>query len=98
MAILKTGTRCVIIAGCPENIGVIVSIVAHLGVCEGYVDAYAIQTVSGRPFQQLWDGGDLLRARSDQAITERYKLRPLVEPKGELNELSVEQNMPTKAL
>jgi hypothetical protein len=78
MSILKPGTLAVIIAGCPENIGVIVEIVEHIGVYEDYQDAYVIRTTSGRHFHQLWSGNDLLRGHSDEAITERYKLRPLV--------------------
>ncbi len=78
MSILKPGTLAVIIAGCPENIGMIVEIVEHIGVHEDYQDAYVIRTTSGRHFHQLWSGNDLLRGQSDEAITERHKLRPLV--------------------
>lgn len=81
MATLKIGTRCVIVAGCAENIGLIVKVTEHLGAVEGRADAYRIKTVSGRPFQQLWHGDDLLRGFSDEAVTDRHKLRPLVEPK-----------------
>ena len=78
MSALKPGTHCVIVAGCRENIGVVVEVMEHIGeISQGY-DAYRIKTVSGRPFHQLWDGGDLLRDSSDEAITERHKLRPLV--------------------
>jgi hypothetical protein len=34
MSLLKPGTLCVIIAGCPENIGLVVEVVEHLGVWE----------------------------------------------------------------
>ena len=78
--LLRPGTRCVIVAGCPENIGVVVEVIAHLGLYEGRADAYYIQTVSGRHFHQLWDGNDLLRGSSNRAVTERFKLRPLVDP------------------
>jgi hypothetical protein len=76
--LLKPGTLCVIIAGCPENIGMIVEVVAHIGVYEDYKDAYEIRTVTGRTFNQLWDGDDLVEGYSENAITERWKLRPLV--------------------
>ncbi len=39
MSALKPGTLCVIIAGCPENIGLIVEVIAHLGPFEGKEDA-----------------------------------------------------------
>jgi hypothetical protein len=80
MSILKPGTKCVIVAGCPENIGMIVEVVQHLGAFEGREDAYEIKTITGRAFHQLWSGNDLLRGYSDYAITDRYKLRPLIEP------------------
>ncbi len=81
MSLLKNGTRCVIIGGCRENIGLVVEVVEHLGRLGASDDAYRIRTVSGRPFQQLWQGADLLRGHSDEAITDRHKLRPLVDPK-----------------
>ena len=37
--LLRPGTRCVIVAGCPENIGVVVEVIAHLGLYEGRADA-----------------------------------------------------------
>ena len=91
MSILKPGTRCVIVAGCPENIGLVVEVIEHLGAIGGRSDAYLIRTVSGRPFQQLRHGGDLLRNISDEAITERHKLRPLVDPKVEADVRQVEE-------
>ena len=81
MSILKPGTRCVIVAGCPENIGLVVEVIKRLPRLGDELDPYLIRTVSGRPFHQLWDGADLLRDMSDQAVTDRHKLRPLVEPK-----------------
>lgn len=80
MSILRPGTQCVIVAGCPENIGLIVEVIQHLGAFEGREDAYEIKTITGRPFNQLWSGNDLLRGYSDYAITDRYKLRPLGAP------------------
>lgn len=79
MSNLKPGTLCVIIAGCPENIGLIVEVICHLGRYEDREDAYEIQTVTGRKFNQLWIGDELLRGVSTTAITDRYKLRPLVD-------------------
>ena len=81
MSLLKNGTRCVIIAGCRENIGLVVEVVEHLGAYEGRVHAHFIRTVSGGPFAQLKHGGDLLRNLSNEAVTDRHKLRPLVDPK-----------------
>jgi hypothetical protein len=78
MAALKPGTLCVIIAGCPENIGMVVEVIRHIGVYEDRQDAYWIKTTSGRHFHQLWSGNDLLRGQSDECITDRHKLRPLV--------------------
>lgn len=81
MSILKRGTRCVIIAGCPENIGLIVEVLHHLGRHGGREDAYEVRTVSGRPFHQLWEGKQLVRGNTNVCITDRHKLRPLVDPK-----------------
>jgi len=94
MSLLKNGTRCVIIAGCRENIGLVVEVIEHLGAYEGRADAYFIRTVSGRPFQQLKHGGDLLRNMSNEAITDRHKLRPLVDPKVEADVHQVDEVMP----
>lgn len=79
MSALKLGTRCVIIAGCPENIGMIVEVVEHSGPYDGRNDAYCVRTVSGRNFHQLWNGNDLMRGSSDECITDRWKLCPLVD-------------------
>ena len=94
MSVLKPGTRCVIVAGCPENIGLVVEVIERLGEWDGRPDAYRVRTVSGRPFQQLWSGGDLLRDASDEAITDRHKLRPLVDPKAEVDLRQVEVMQP----
>ncbi|MFM9915285.1 MAG: hypothetical protein ACKVOX_05715 [Rhizobacter sp.] len=81
MSILNPGTRCVIVAGCPANIGLVVEVVRRIGPFADYEDAYRVKTVSGRPFRQLWSGNDLQRGSSSEAITDRRKLRPLVDPK-----------------
>ncbi len=86
--ILKRGTLCVIVGGCPANIGIVVEVLAHLGPCGGRDDAYHVRTVSGRPFAQLWDeSGAKPRLTSNlvlnDCITDRHKLRPLVDPRGE---------------
>ena len=67
-----------IVAGYPENIGLIVVTVDHLGAHGGREDAYLIVTLSGRPFAQLKHGKRMLKGDSNEAITDRYKLRPLV--------------------
>ena len=79
MSDLKPGTLCVIVAGCPENIGMIVEVVTRLGKFGGYEDGYQIKTVTGRNFNQLWVGNHLKAGTATTAYTERYKLRPLVE-------------------
>ncbi|MGV1016802.1 MAG: hypothetical protein ACOYBW_05425 [Fluviibacter phosphoraccumulans] len=79
MADLKPGSLCVIVAGCPENIGMIVEVVGHLGEYGTYEDCYKIKTVTGRNFRQLWVGANLKSGTSTIAYTERHKLRPLVE-------------------
>ena len=81
MSALKPGTLCVIIAGCPENIGLVVEVIEHIGVYTDREDAYIVRTVTGRPFHQMWDGSDLLRGYSNECITDRHKLRPLVDDK-----------------
>ena len=86
MSVLKPGTLCVIIAGCPANIGVVVEVLARLGAWDGYADAYHVRTASGRPFAQLWDGNGPDRRlhpgpNPSDCVTERNKLRPLVDPK-----------------
>jgi hypothetical protein len=78
MSALKPGTLCVIIGGCPENIGMVVEVIQHLGPYEGREDAYWIRTTTGRPFHQLWHGKELMRGSIDECVTDRHKLRPLV--------------------
>lgn len=89
MSTLRPGQRCVIVAGCSENIGLIVEVVAYLGVHGGRADAYEVRTISSRKFHQLWKGNELVRGTSHYAITDRHKLRPLVDPK-ELDPEAVE--------
>ncbi|MCX7166633.1 MAG: hypothetical protein NTV11_10210 [Rhodocyclales bacterium] len=85
MSILKPGTRCIIVGGCPENIGLIVEVLEHLGPCPPRADAYLIRTLTGRSFPQLKiETGRtvvLVSGTSNEAITDRHKLRPLVDPK-----------------
>lgn len=80
MSVLSPGTRCIIVAGCPENIGLLVSVIERLGAYARRDDAYRIATLSGRPFPQLTRGKRLVAGFSDEAITDRHKLRPLVDP------------------
>ncbi len=77
MSTLEKGTVCIIIAGCPENIGMLVEVTAHLGRYGEREDAYQIETITGRNFNQLWNGGNLTKGYSKVAITDRHKLRPL---------------------
>ncbi|MBN8474518.1 hypothetical protein [Sulfuritalea sp.] len=82
MEILKPGTLCVIVGGCPENIGLVVEVIEHIGVEPPRTDAYLIRTTSGRNFPQLKFGrGEkrLAPGTSNEAITDRHKLRPLVD-------------------
>ena len=83
MSILARGQKCVIVGGCPENIGLVVEVICRIGRHEDREDAYWIRTVSGRPFHQLWIDNELQRGSSSEAITDRHKLRPLVDPKDE---------------
>jgi hypothetical protein len=77
MSAIKIGTLCIIIGGCPENIGLLVEVIAHLGKYGGREDAYEIKTISGRKFNQMWRGASLVKGYSTVAITDRHKLRPL---------------------
>ena len=86
MSILARGQKCVIVGGCPENIGLIVEVMCRIGSHQGREDAYWIRTVSGRPFHQLWIDKELQRGSSSEAITDRHKLRPLVDPKDEVSD------------
>ena len=84
MSHLKLGTRCVIVGGCPKNIGLIVEVLEHIGLYPPCADAYKIRTVSGRPFPQFWnEKGLLITGFSDECFTDRHKLCPLVDPKEE---------------
>ncbi len=80
MTELKPGTPCVIVGGCPENIGLIVEVLEHIGPCPPRTDAYLIRTLTGRNFPQLKQGPTerLAVGISAEAITDRYKLRPLI--------------------
>ena len=91
MSILARGQKCVIVGGCPENIGLVVEVISRIGRHKDREDAYWIRTVSGRPFHQLWMGQELQRGGSSEAITDRHKLRPLVDPKDEsTDDLAIE--------
>ena len=89
MSILARGQKCVIVGGCPENIGLIVEVICRIGAHSGREDAYWIRTVSGRPFHQLWIDKELQRGSSSEAITDRHKLRPLVDPKEDANDTAI---------
>ena len=86
MSILARGQRCVIVGGCPENIGLVVEVISRIGRHKDREDAYWIRTVSGRPFHQLWIDKELQRGSSSEAVTDRYKLRPLVDPKDDVSD------------
>jgi len=80
MSELKPETLCIIIAGCPENIGLVVEVIGRIGATHSHVDAYKIRTVTGNKFAQFWaDRKTLVKGSSHECITERHKLRPLVE-------------------
>jgi hypothetical protein len=91
MSTFKPGTLCVIIAGSPENIGLIVEVIARLGPFEGKEDTYYIRTVTGRQFHQVWDGSDLIRGNYNECITDRHKLRPLVGDKDDAGQDEIER-------
>ncbi len=97
MSILAKGQKCVIVGGCPENIGLVVEVICRVGSHSGREDAYWIRTVSGRPFHQLWVEKELQRGSSSEAITDRHKLRPLVDPKDEVHDMEIAQQQ-TKEL
>ena len=96
MSILARGQKFVIVGGCPENIGLIVEVICRIGPHSGREDAYWIRTVSGRPFHQLWIDKELQRGSSSEAITDRHKLRPLVDPKDEAHDTEVNEQQSTK--
>ena len=82
MSVLNKGQRCIVIAGCPKNIGILVEVIDHLGEVGDYQDCYEIVTISGRPFPELWADGTHTRTVpgvSSIAMTERYKIRPLID-------------------
>ena len=87
MSILKPGTPCVIVAGCPENIGLFVEIIKHIGPYSSGTDGYLIRTASGRNFPQLKFGPseELKPGMKNYALTDRHKLRPLID--SELDEV-----------
>ena len=89
MSILAKGQKCVIVGGCPENIGLIVEVICRIGPRSAREDAYWIRTVSGRPFHQLWIDKELQRGSSSEAITDRHKLRPLVDPKEDAHDTAI---------
>ena len=89
MSILARGQKCVIVGGCPENIGLIVEVICRIGPHIAREDAYWIKTVSGRPFHQLWIDKELQRGSSSEAITDRHKLRPLVDPKEDAHDTAI---------
>ena len=93
MPALKPGTLCVIIAGCPENIGMVVEVIQHIGAYQNYQDAYWIGTTTGRPFHQLWHGKELMRGSIDECITDRHKLRPLVGGEDDARDEVVEREL-----
>ncbi len=89
MEALKPGTLCVIVGGCPENIGLVVEVLEHIGAEPPRADAYLIRTTSGRNFPQLKFGrGEkrLAPGTSNEAVTDRHKLRPLVDAKDDETE------------
>ena len=96
MSILARGQKCVIVGGCPENIGLVVEVICRIGPHSAREDAYWIRTVSGRPFHQLWIDKELQRGSSSEAITDRHKLRPLVDPKDEAHDTEVIEQQSTK--
>jgi hypothetical protein len=84
LEILKPGTLCVIVGGCTENIGLVVEVLEHIGAEPPRADAYLIRTTSGRNFPQLKFGCNeerLAPGTANEAITDRRKLRPLVDTK-----------------
>jgi hypothetical protein len=89
MSAIKKGTLCIIIGGCPENIGMLVEVIAHLGKYGGREDAYEIKTITGRKFNQMWQGTSLVKGYSTVAITDRHKLRPLKDDEPPNSELLV---------
>lgn len=77
MNAIKAGTLCIIIGGCPENIGSIVEVIKHLGKYGNRTDAYLIKTITGRNFNQLVIRNNLTKGNSSEAVTDRHKLKPI---------------------
>lgn len=99
MSALKPGTLCIIVAGCPENIGLVVEVVQHLGPYPPREDAYQIRTVTGRRFPQFraHASDQLIPGYSTLAITDRHKLRPLVDPKDEASHSEGSEEVATES-
>ena len=77
MNAIEAGTLCIIVGGCPENIGSIVEVIKHLGKYENRTDAYLIKTITGRNFNQLVIKNNLTKGNSPEAVTDRHKLKPI---------------------
>ncbi len=91
MSDLKPGTLCVIVGGCPENIGLIVEVVCYLGRVPPRENAYKIRTLSGRNFPQLWgENNQLISGYINWSITDRHKLRPLIDTKDDVEKTEQE--------
>ena len=69
-----------------------------IGVRQASRNAIAFRTTSGRHFKQLWSGNDLLRGTTDECITERNKLRPLVGVDSDEEQENIKVDMPHEAL
>ena len=93
MSAIKKGTLCIIIGGCPENIGMIVEVVAHLGCFGKRSDAYEIRTVTGKKFNLLWYGDKLVVGYSASAITDRHKLRPILDDDLDKNRMELMEDL-----
>ena len=93
MSEIKKGTLCIIIGGCPKNIGTIVKVVAHLECNGDRSDAYEIRTVTGNKFNQLWNGNKLVDGYSETAITDRHKLRPISDDDFNNNEIELSDDI-----
>ena len=90
MPIMKPGTRCVIVAGCKENIRLLVQVIQRLGAYERRSDGYYLRTISGRKFHQLWMGNELQPGSLDECVADRHKLRPIIELIDQVKEIQAE--------
>lgn len=90
MPIVKPGTRCVIVAGCKENIRLLVQVIQRLGAYERRSDADYLRTISGRKFYQMWRGNELQRGSLDECVADRHKLRPIIELIDQVKEIQAE--------